>query len=475
MKHIRLRLFPLVLACLSLASCVTAADPPLQALRVPDRYEQDGASQDVAVPSAAPTGRAAAVQPWWRGFGDVRLVRLVERVMAVNPDLVSASLALRKARLQAGLARNDQWPQPGGSLGSSASRALDGASATRYGSDAALSLSWEVDLWGRLRAARDVAQWEAEASAEDRHGVALALAGEACRQYWNLAYLNQSIDAGDAHVAQLARTLELVGAQFQAGEVSLLALREAEQNLASQRVAQSALLQQRTEARNAMTALLDGRPWPREEEPRGLAGALGLAVAPGLPAELLGRRPDLRAAELRLRKASASIEAATRSYYPALTLTGSAGTSSTALSGFLSNPFAALGAGVTLPFLNVGRMRLDTDIARTDYETAASDFRGAFHAALQEVGDALAARGQLAVQEAEAQRSFDAAADVERMYGVQYRAGGAGLRVWLEAQQTLREAELVLAQIRRDQRLNDVTLQLALGGDTGQAAQAGPP
>lgn len=454
------------LGCLLLAGCFSAAPPRLPQLRVPAQYGAGAATPPAVVAlGIADPARESTGQSWWQGFGDVRLTHLVERVLAVNADLVSAGLRLRRARLEAGLARNDQWPQPSATVDASASRVLNTEAAVQRSSDATVSLSWEIDLWGRLRAARDVAQWEAQASVQDRENTALALVGEVCEQYWRLAYLNQSIAAGQAYLTQLARILQLVRVQFAAGAAALLAVREAEQNLAAQRIAQSQLSQERAEVRNALTVLLDGQTWSPDEEPLNLAVAHRPVIAAGLPAELLGRRPDLRAAELRLRKALASIQATARSYYPALTLTGSAGTSSTSLTDVLRNPLGTLGAGLTLPFLNIPRMQLATDVARTDYEIAVSDFRSTLYTALQDVENALHARAQLTIQLVAAQHAFEAAQEIERLYGVQYRAGAVALRTWLDAQQTRRDAELALAQVERDQLLNDVTLHLALGGE----------
>ncbi|SAI65654.1 multidrug efflux outer membrane lipoprotein [Bordetella ansorpii] len=465
-----LRSIPIVACCALLGACAGNTSPATPELRVPARYAAGGpaepAHDKVELNSTYPV-RNTAEQAWWRAFDDERLSRLVERVLAANPNLAAAGLTLRKARLQAGLASNDLWPQPSGSVTANGNHALSGDATTQRSGTTSLSLSWEIDLWGRLRAARDAAQWEARASAADRENTALALAGEACRQYWTLAYLNHAIGTGQARIDQLRRTLQLVQVQFGAGSVSLLDVRDAQQNLQAQLAAQSQLEQQRVQARNAITVLLGGQAWPRADEPTRLDGAATPAPRPGLPAGLLGRRPDLRAAELRLREALANIDATARSYYPALTLTGSAGTSSTSLSNLLANPVAALGAGLALPFLNVPRMRLDNDIARTGYEIAANTFRGTLYSALKDVDDALSARARLAEQREATERSFEAAQDVERMYGVRYRVGAATLRTWLDAQQTLREAELSLAQVRQNQRLNDVTLFLALGGDPG--------
>ena len=202
---------------------------------------------------------------------------------------------------------------------------------------------------GRLRTQRDIARWEAEASEEDRQNTALLVIGDTITQYWNLAYLNQSIATGQANLERLERTRELVQARFDAGAVSRLEVRQALQNLQSQRSAQSALEQQRVEVRNALTVLLDGTPWPQQDEPQDLLGARSPPIAEGLPTDLLGRRPDLRAAELRLRNSLKTIKVTATQYYPALSLTGSLGSSATSLGDVLRNPVATLGAGLSLP------------------------------------------------------------------------------------------------------------------------------
>jgi len=286
-------------------------------------------------------------------------------------------------------------------------------------------------------------------------------------QYWTLAFLNQSIAAGQANLDRLQRTRELVQARFDAGAVSRLEVRQAAQSLEAQRAAQSALEQQRVAARNALTVLLDGQPLALSDEPQQLARVGSPVVAEGLPADLLGRRPDLRAAELRLRNSLKTIKVTATQYYPALSLTGSVGTGATSLSDVLKNPVATLGAGLSLPFLNVRQAQLNTRLAGTDYQIAANSFRRTLYTALSEVDNALSARTQFATQVAASQASYDEAVAIEKMYEVRYRVGATDLRTWLEAQQTRRNAELSLASVRQRQLINDVTLFKALGGSAG--------
>ena len=401
---------------------------------------------------------------WWKGFGDERLDRMIARVLEVNTDLASAGFRLQKARYSAGLATSDLLPDFDVSGSAGYTKPLSGnvKGVDSYGATA--SLRYELDLWGRLRTQRSIAQWEAQATDEDLQSTFLSLVSETCDLYWTLAFLNQRIAAGEESVARVQRTLQLVQSQFNAGAVSRLELREAEQNLDTQQAAQSQLIQSRVETRNSLTVLLDGTPWPITDEPQDMNNAHSPAIDAGLPAQLLGRRPDLRSAELRLRESLSDIKVTRVSYYPAITLNGSVGGSSDSLSSVLAHPVESLGAGLALPFIHWNEARLNTKIAGAQYEIAANDFRKTLYTAFTEVDNALSARQELSRQVDLSQRSFNAAVEVERLYETRYRAGATPLRQWLDAQETRRQAELSLAQTRLDQLQNDSKLFQALGG-----------
>lgn len=463
--------FALALAAL-LAGCASSGHYAAQvaSLEVPAEYGRgrdtfDASAQALSpLPTLAPErGSNVQAAPWWRDFGEERLARMVDHALAANANLTAAGFALRRARLEFGLASDALFPQSSAGLESSISRDFDGGSSQQSHRLQA-GLSWEADLFGRLAAQRDVQAWRAQASADDLQATALALVGDICRYYWKLAYLNQSIRAGEQDLAALARIQQLVEVQHTEGDVSRLEPREAQQRLETRRAAQDVLLQERVEVRNALTVLLDGRPWPQQDEPASLHALQTLTVRAGLPAELLGRRPDLRAAERRLRASLAEVDATVLSYYPSLSLTGALGGSSTALSDVLRHPAAMLGASLKLPFLNVARMRLSTEAAGVSYLQAASEFRTTLHTALQEVDNALSARERLQAQREVRQRAYQAAQEVARMYEARYREGARPLRTWLDAQQELRSSELALAQVLRDQVGNDVKLVMALGG-----------
>ncbi len=460
------RLLPLALA-LTLAGCAGLAPSGYQTPQadVPTQWSQ--ATAGTAQPQAV-----ATPDRWWRQFDDPALDRFVEGALARNNDLAAAALRVRQAQLQAGLAGTAMAPTVSGSVSSSASRRLEGSgNTTSRGSGISLSVGYEVDLWGRLARSRDAADWSATATTQDREATAEALAGTAAGLYWQLAYLNQRVASANDSLAYAQRTQQLVQAQYDAGSVSALELREAEQTVSTQRAALTQLEQQRVETRNAMALLLDGPPGAAtlaqsglSAEPARLPDHALPDVAAGIPAELLARRPDLRAAESRLRSQLASNDATRASYYPSLTLTGGLGTSSAALLSLLSNPVATLGAGLTLPFLRQNEMRLTNDLARAQYEEAVITFRQTLYQAFADVENALSARRQYALQGDELARQLTAAREAERLYEVRYRAGSTALRTWLDAQQSRRSAELAVEENRLNQLNALATLYRVLGG-----------
>lgn len=461
-------------ASLVLVGCATTRERPVTDIQVAASYGRGDSGKNAPsenlmaarakAAAASGAGSSASSDAWWQSFGDQRLNRLVSRVLEVNTDLAAAGLRLKQARLQAGLASDALVPHLDAKASSSYDEPLQAGATGVRSNTVAATVSYEVDLWGKLRTQRDAAGWEAEATAEDLQSTRLALVGETCDLYWTLAFLNQQIASGQESLDRLQRTQTLVQSQFDSGAVSRLELQEAEQNVQSQRAAQSRLVQQRVETRNALTVLLDGQPWPDTDELQSLNGARSPQIQAGIPAELLARRPDLRAAELRLRESLANSRITLASYYPAISLTGSVGGASAALADVLANPVGTLGAGLAFPFLHWNEMRLNAQIAGTDYEIAATGFRKALYTAFTDVDNALSARGELAKQIDASQKSFDAAVEIERLYEVRYRAGATSLRFWLDAQETRRSAELALAQVRLDQLQNDAALFQALGG-----------
>lgn len=412
------------------------------------------------------TGSAVAERArWWENFNDPTLNELIDRALRTNNDLAAAAIKVRRARLKSKLTDTNLTPSISVSASSSINRDLTNSAESQSHSVSGV-LSYELDLWGKLAAARDSSRWEAEATETDRQSTALSLIGTTAGDYWQIAYLNSRIELCEKSIAYAEKTLELVKIKYKAGAVSGLDMARAEQSLASQKATLTDLIQQRMEARNALAILFDQAPQNILPELKRLPDSPLPAIEPDLPARLLQQRPDLHACELRLREYLADADQTRAGFYPSITLTGSLGGSSTSLKDVLQNPVATLGAGLVLPFVQWNTMRLTVEISQTAYEEAVINFRQTLYKALSEVENALSANAQYQAENILLQESLTFAGKAEQLAEVRYRAGATGVQDWLDAQETRRTAETKLAANRLNRLKNLVTLYQALGGDT---------
>ncbi|WP_418125705.1 efflux transporter outer membrane subunit [Variovorax sp. 160MFSha2.1] len=454
-----LSLASVAIAVLALGGC-TLFQPEQRAQRpfdIPPRWQQSA--------SPATTGAAVALSAnWWTAFDDPQLDRLIDNALRTNNNLAVAGIRVQRAQLQAGLTNTNLTPGVIGQASTSRSYDLKRGGVAGSASNSSVALSYEIDLWGRLSALRSAADWELKATESDRQATALSLIGTVAGLYWQTGYLNQRIALSEAGMEDGRRILALARVKYAAGAVSGLDVAQAGQNLATQEAAHTQLLQQRVEARNALAILFDQPPEPMAAEPAQLPDIALPSIDAGVPASLLGRRPDLRAAEQRLRSALANVDATRTGFYPTLSLTGTLGTSSTALGELLKNPVGTLGAGLTLPFLQWNTARLTVAVSQTQYEEAVVGFRQSLYTALSEVENALSSRTQLRAESESLVLALQEAQRAERLSEVRYRAGATALQPVLDAKDRRRAAEVSLAQNRLNQLNATMTLYKALGG-----------
>jgi NodT family efflux transporter outer membrane factor (OMF) lipoprotein len=414
----------------------------------------------------------AGREQWWKGFKDPQLDELIERALLTNNDLAAATIKVRRARLQSSLTDTNLTPSVSVTANSGINHDLN-SMITNQTHSVTGSVSYELDLWGRLASARDAGRWEADATEVDRQSTALALIGTAAMDYWQVAYLNQRIVSSETGIAYAEKTLKVVQAKYDAGAVSGIDVAQSRQTLASQRASLTQLLQQRTEARNALAILFDQAPENSLTERQSLPEGPLPTVEAGLPASLLGRRPDLRAAELRLRESLANIDATRAGFYPAFTLTGTQGGTSISLENVLKNPIATLGVGLVLPFLQWNTAQLTIKVSETQYEEAVVNFRKTLYSALSDVENALSAVTQYQAEGIHLEQALELSKKAEQLAEIRYRAGATGVQAWLDEQERRRSAETELAGNRLNQLKNLMKLYQALGGDMMSQSEAG--
>lgn len=441
----------------SLAGCSAVVKTPYNApaVQVPQQFQYD----------AQKNRNVNLTDQWWTLFNDAQLNQLVDQVLAKNSDLSVAGITLKQARLQADLTENKQGLRTSSTVSTGHSYDLRSGNGSDRGLTTSAGVSYELDLFGKLASQTEASRWEALASEQDLQATAQSMVGTTAKLYWQLGYLNELYQTVQQNLASTQKTYSLVQSQYKAGAVSGLDLTQAEQSVQSQKASLSQIEQQRVETRTALAVLLHEPVQQLNiKEPAQLPRNALPSIATGLPADILSRRPDLQASELRLRKTLATKDATKASYYPSISLTGSLGSTSTSLTQLLKNPALTLGASLSLPFLQYNDMKKDIAISDLEYEKAITQYRQTLYQAFADVENALSNRTQLNQQVQLQQRNVELADKTERLTEVRYRNGAIALKNLLDAQETTRNARLSLVETKQNQYNAYVTLMQALGG-----------
>ncbi|ENX07733.1 MULTISPECIES: efflux transporter outer membrane subunit [Acinetobacter] len=441
----------------SLAGCSAVVKTPYNAptVQVPQQFQYD----------AQKNRQVNLTDQWWTLFNDAQLNQLVDQVLARNSDLSVAGITLKQARLQADLTANKQGLRTSSTVSTGHSYNLNSGDGSDRGLTTSAGVSYELDLFGKLASQTEASRWEALATEQDLQATAQSLVGTTAKLYWQLGYLNERYQTVQQNLASTQKTYSLVQSQYKAGAVSGLDLTQAEQSVQSQKASLSQIEQQRVETRTALAVLLHEPVQQLNiKEPAQLPRNALPSIAVGLPADILSRRPDLQASELRLRKTLATKDATKASYYPSINLTGSLGSTSTSLTQLLKNPALTLGASLSLPFLQYNDMKKDIAISDLEYEKAITQYRQTLYQAFADVENALSNRTQLNQQVQLQQRNVELADKTERLTEVRYRNGAIALKNLLDAQETTRNARLSLVETKQNQYNAYVTLMQALGG-----------
>ena len=421
--------------------------------------------------------RSPGASPWWAIYGDAGLERLMEEALAQNSDLLVAAARVDEARALLGEAQGALRPQvdaaasAGRSLSSAATGLLPpGTPRERDNFRATLNLAWEIDLFGRLRAAREAARAELAASEALRDGVRLSLTSRVASSYYGLLALDAQVELTRRALALRGESLGLQRRRREAGVISDYDLRQLEAEAATLR-AQLPPLERDREIEEAALAALLGRS-PRAVFESSVARAAMLeapaatAVPAGLPSELLLRRPDLVEAERRLAAANARVAVARAAHFPVISLTGFLGSESAELGDLFTGPAGiwSIAAAIVQPIYGGGRLQAQRDAAQARERAALAQYQGAVRNAFREVRQALAAQ-------ARAREAFEAQSDrvraleeTLRLARLRYASGIASQLDVLDAERGLLAAQTARVDALRSQRAAVADLYRALGG-----------
>jgi multidrug efflux system outer membrane protein len=450
------------------ASAAFAAATP--SLETPAAY-RDVAPDDVVVWKTGEPADLFARGEWWKLYADPALDGLETRALSANQDLRAAAARVEQARATAGVARSSYWPQvaANGSVtrertSGTTENVLPDSLTTTY--RAPLGASWEIDLFGRVRHLTASARAEAEASAALFESVRLTLTSDVAANYFSLRAADVELALLRDTVALRRRTLDLVAARQRLGTAAELDVARAESEVATAEADAAALANRRATLQNGIAVLVGTAAPDFSLSTPTAAIASPPKIPAGLPAALLERRPDVAAAERALAASNERIGVAKAAFFPAISLTGSAGFAS----GDLDRLFSAgsrlwsIGPSIYLPIFQGGRNRANLDRSRAAYDESVATFRQRVLVAFREVQDALSATRFLAEQTAAQDRALASARRAAALAQTRYDAGFVSQLEVIDAQRTSLAIERASVQLGA-QRLNaSVALIKALGG-----------
>jgi NodT family efflux transporter outer membrane factor (OMF) lipoprotein len=408
---------------------------------------------------------APAIGRWWQVFKDRKLDALMKQALEANLTIEQAWVRLSQARASLKLSRAGYWPRLSarGEAGRSHTAMKFGerqsASFDRDTLAVSLAASYEIDLWGKVRFAAKAARLELEASEDDVRAAYLSVAAQLVESYFIAAELRAQLELLQQTVDNRRRHVELVERRYREGVVTALDLYQAKQNLAAARAQQHTFRRQLASTEHALCVLMGRAP------ARGKTGTLDelpqqvVELPPGLPAQLLLRRPDLAAAQRRLMAADAQVGQAVAGHYPSLTLSASLG--------YQFDPaslvWSILG-GLLVPIFEGQRVSAEVDLRKAQLRQALVSYRASLLQALVEVEDALTSGKELEARVKLLEERVTAAEGALRMSTDQYTQGLVSFLQVLTAEQGVYTAKRELITARRELVSTRVQLARALGG-----------
>ncbi|HEY1495387.1 MAG TPA: efflux transporter outer membrane subunit [Candidatus Solibacter sp.] len=458
----------LALAVLTLCGCVLGPNYKRPQVELPGEFRgapAPGADFSVSI----------ADTKWQDLFPDQILNQMVTTALKQNFDLRIAAERVEEARAQLGITRANQYPNLQGQAGFTATRPSSAGANTFVPSGSNLSssytslgaaLSWELDIWGRLKRQTEAARARYLASEEGRRAVGVSLVSDVMEAYFQLLEQDLELEISRKTQGIAKDSLNLVQLRRQRGAASGLDVSQAEQLLytagvqiaaAERAIAQSedllSLLQGAVPAGQARGRKLEAIPIPAQ-------------LPPGLPAALLERRPDIREAEQNLVAANAEIGAARALYFPQLSLSAFAGGQSRGLSNVITGPARVytVAPSALQTIFDAGQIRSNVRFTQAQKRELLVAYQKSIYSALREVADALAAFDRLREQRTQEESLAHTLEETVRLSELRYRGGLDSYLQVLDAQRNLFAVQLTLAQVRLQERVSVVQLYRALGG-----------
>lgn len=371
---------------------------------------------------------------WWKAYNNDELNYLTSFALKNNPDMLKAAVKIQKQLANLNLSESDLFPTLTGSLGASSQKKLNDGKKSTQTFSGELALNYEIDLYDKIADARDAQEFELNATVADAESARLSVVNSVVDLYFNLLYLRDTIELTQKNIDTYRSLLDIASARFNTGKADKLEITQARQSLIAE---QTALLNAQTqykEMEQSLRNVLNLKP--SDDFVLGKASILKqplLTPHLSVPVSVLANRPDLTAAQYRLKKAFKTMKVSEKSWYPTISLNGAIGSSSDRAKSTFDFPYLLGGVSVNLPFLDWNSVKNNVKIAKADYDIALIDFKDALAQALNEVAYYSFAYGKTEHIYANVEKTVENNRQITAYYRARHQAGKASFKDVLQA------------------------------------------
>lgn len=486
MSAMRTRVRPVALAAIvtatAVAGCTVGPDYRRPPVDTPAAWRLDPADQywQPAAPARAPLDPA-----WWTAFGDAQLDALEADALRNNQNLKAMAARYDQAKATLASVASAQYPAAG--LNASGQRfkisadrpqtnyATQSMSTVQNDIQVGAAVSYELDLFGRVRRNVEAAQASSEQARDDFANARLVLSADLASSYFALRELDTEIDVVKRSIDLQQKALDYVSARHDLGAVSGLDLLQQRAQLDATRTQAQLLIQQRAQVETAIATLV-GAPAPEFSLPPRVVPINAPTLPTGMPSDLLQRRPDVASAERAMAAANAQIGVARAAYFPRITLSPDLGWDATRFAGLFTVPALlwSVGGSLSQPLFEGGKLKAGVDFAQAGYVAAQASYRQTVLTAFQEVQNAVTGLSVLAQAAQQASAAVDDARKLVSLAQDRYAGGLTPFIDVLTAQQQLLTSERQAVQIQGQRAALVVFLAKALGGGWDGGTESGP-
>lgn len=401
---------------------------------------------------------------WWDVFNDALLSTIIHDTLQNNNDLHAAALRLQKSRLDSGEINTGLFPDFSMLLGASSSRLISQSAPASENYNGSVSMSYELDLWGKLARAREQGKWNIEATEEDLHNTRLVIIDSVSKSYWGIAKINEQIALNQQRLEIAELTYGIVKAKYESGAGSKSDVLLAKKSLYSSELQLRSLISQRETERNKIATVYNRDGFKRPGESNGLGEFREIILPLYQPVDIISRRPDIRAAELKIKIALSGYDVAKANFFPSISLGATMSAGSSVFSQWFSEQTLLQSISATFPPLQWRKLNFQLEKEKITVDLAVNDFRKSVLSAMAEVETVLETRNKSQYALEVQMKALSLSQELMRMNAVKYKAGFITFQTLLDSQDDVLNQRISYLDCQYDYLVSTMKFLLSIGG-----------